>query len=118
MKLGDHVVTLTALCPDGTVLTAQYPISCQEITDPLVKYYIYGDPAKAETEPPFQPGAWDAAAMRFSSTEGAHLPTIPDDVYFGLKTLIFDVSDVSAVPSGQSAVKVTTWSPSFIFFQA
>ena len=96
MKLGDHVVTLTALCPDGTVLTAQYPISCQEITDPLVKYYIYGDPAKAETEPPFQPGAWDAAAMRFSSTEGAHLPTIPDDVYFGLKTLIFDVSDVSA----------------------
>ena len=95
MKLGDHVVTLTALCPDGTVLTAQYPISCQEITDPLVKYYIYGDPAKAAEEPPFQPGAWDAAAMRFSSTEGAHLPTIPDDVYFGLKTLIFDVSDVS-----------------------
>jgi len=96
MKLGDHVVTLTALCPDGTVLTAEYPVSCQEITDPLVKYYIYGDPAKAETEPPFQPGAWDAAAMRFSSTEGAHLPTIPDDVYFGLKTLIFDVSDVTA----------------------
>ena len=96
MKLGDHIITLTALCADGTVLTAEYPISCQEITDPLVKYYIYGDPAKAETEPPFQPGAWDAAAMRFSSTEGAHLPTIPDDVYFGLKTLIFDVSDVSA----------------------
>lgn len=96
MKLGDHIVTLTALCADGTILTAEYPISCQEITDPLVKYYIYGDPAKAETEPPFQPGAWDAAAMRFSSTEGAHLPTIPDDVYFGLKTLIFDVSDVSA----------------------
>jgi hypothetical protein len=33
--------------------------------------------------------------MRFSSTEGAHLPTIPDDVYFGLKTLIFDVSNVT-----------------------
>ena len=96
MKLGDHIVTLTALCPDGTVLTAEYPVTCQEITDPLVKYYIYGDPAKAEEEPPFQPGAWDAAAMRFSSTEGAHLPTIPDDVYFGLKTLIFDVADVSA----------------------
>ena len=82
-------------CPDGTVLTAEYPVSCQEITDPLVKYYIYGDPAKAAEEPPFVPGAWDAAAMRFSSTEGAHLPTIPDDVYFGLKTLIFDVSDVT-----------------------
>lgn len=96
MKLGNHVVTLTALCADGTVLTAEYPVSCEEITDPLVKYYIYGDPANAETEPPFVPGAWDAAAMRFSSTEGAHLPTIPDDVYFGLKTLIFDVSDVTA----------------------
>jgi len=94
MKLGEHSVTLTALCPDGTELTAEYAISCQEITDPLQKFYIYGeDPA---TEPPFQPGAWDAAAMRFSSTEGAHLPTIPDDVYYGLKTLIFDVSDVSA----------------------
>ena len=97
MKLGEHTVTLTAICADGTELTADYPISCQEITDPLQKFYIYGDPAKAAEEPPFQPGAWDAAAMRFSSTEGAHLPTIPDDVYFGLKTLIFDISDASGV---------------------
>lgn len=96
MKLGDHTITLTALCPDGTVLTADYPVSCQEITDPLVKYYIYPRPGFESEDVPFQPGAWDAAAMRFSSTEGAHLPTIPDDVYFGLKTLIFDVSDVSA----------------------
>jgi len=95
MKLGEHTVTLTAICADGTELTADYPISCQEITDPLQKFYIYGDPSKPE-EAPFKPGAWDAAAMRFSSTEGAHLPTIPDDVYFGLKTLIFDVSDVTA----------------------
>ena len=93
MKLGEHTVILSALCPDGTLLTAEYPVSCQEVTDPLQKIYIYGgDPA---AEPPFQPAAWDAAAMRFSSTEGAHLPTIPDDVYFGLKTLIFDVSDVT-----------------------
>ena len=93
MKKGTHTVILTALCPDGTELTAEYPVTCEEITDPLVKYYIYGeDPA---AEPPFVPGAWDAAAMRFSSTEGAHLPTIPDDVYFGLKTLIFDVADVT-----------------------
>ena len=96
MKLGNHTITLTALCPDGTELKAEFPVSCQEITDPLVKYYIYGDPAKPE-ETPFSPGAWDAAAMRFSSTEGAHLPTIPDDVYFGLKTLIFDISDANAV---------------------
>ena len=58
------------------------------------KVWIYGKDSVAE--PPFQPGAWDASAMRFSSTEGAHLPTIPDEVYFGLKTLIFDISDVSA----------------------
>ena len=95
MKVGTHDVVLTALCPDGTVLSTTYQVECQEITDPLVKYYIYG--ADSEAEPPFTPGAWDAAAMRFSSTEGAHLPTIPDDVYFGLKTLIFDISDASGV---------------------
>ena len=94
MKVGTHDVVLTALCADGTVLSTTYQVECQEITDPLVKYYIYG--ADSEAEPPFTPGAWDAAAMRFSSTEGAHLPTIPDDVYFGLKTLIVDVSDASA----------------------
>lgn len=94
MKLGTHDVVLTALCADGTVLSTTYQVECQEITDPLVKYYIYGgDPV---AEPPFQPGAWQSADMRFSSTEGAHLPTIPDDVYFGLKTLIVDVSDASA----------------------
>ena len=66
------------------------------------KVYIYGDPNRSEEEKaedpqlPFTPGAWDAASMRFSSTEGTHLPTIPDDVYFSLKTLIFDVSDVSS----------------------
>lgn len=112
MKLGEHVVTLTALCPDGTVLTAEYPVSCQEITDPLVKYYIYGDPAKAAEEPPFKPGAWQSADMRFSSTEGAHLPTIPDDVYFGLKTLIVDVSD--ATPDCNVMVHNGWWSNTYI----
>jgi len=58
------------------------------------KIYIYGDPNRQE-EKPFVPGAWDAAAMRFSSTNGNHLPTISDDVYFSLKTLIFDVADVT-----------------------
>ena len=91
MKLGEHKVFLTALCPDGTQLIDSFVVKCDVVTDPLQKFYIYGeDPVK---EPPFQPGAWDAAAMRFSSTEGAHLPTIPDDVYFGLKTLILDISD-------------------------
>jgi hypothetical protein len=70
-------------------------IECQEITNALERFYIYGDVASNPDQVPFQPAAWDAAAMRFSSTEGAHLPTIPDDVYFGLKTLIFDVKDVT-----------------------
>ena len=96
MKLGEHKVIITALCPDGTVLKDSVMINCQEITDPLQKYYIYGGPDNPD-QTPFQPGAWDAAAMRFSSTEGAHLPTIPDDVYFGLKTLIFDISDADGV---------------------
>ena len=94
----DYVVTLTALCPDGTKLVTQYPITCDKISDPLIKTYFYGDPNRdpsLEPQLPFKPAAWDAAAMRFSDTEGAHLPTIPDDVYFGLKTLIFDVSDVT-----------------------
>ena len=96
MKRGQHTVTLTALCPDGTVLSADYPVTCEEITNELVKYYIYGGPDNPDDKP-FVPGAWDAAAMRFSSTEGAHLPTIPDDVYFGLKTLIFDISNADGV---------------------
>ena len=33
--------------------------------------------------------------MRFSDTEGSHLPTLPDEVYFGLKTLVLDVSNAS-----------------------
>ena len=61
--------------------------------DKLTRFYIYGeDPSY---QPPFSPGAWEAAAMRFSSTEGQYLPTIPDEVYFGLKTLILDVSNAS-----------------------
>ena len=98
---GDYVpteyeITLTALCPDGTKLVTKFPVECDKISNPLVKYYIYGDPNRdpsEEPQPPFKPGAWNAAGMRFSSTEGQHFPTIPDEVYFGLKTLILDVSD-------------------------
>ena len=95
MKLGSHKVIMTALCPDGTVLKDSTVIECQEITNALERFYIYGDVAAYPDQVPFQPGAWQSADMRFSSTEGAHLPTIPDDVYFGLKTLIVDVSDAN-----------------------
>lgn len=92
----EYTITLTALCPDGTMLVTEYPVRCDKISNPLVKYYIYGDPnldPSEEPQPPFKPGAWNAAAMRFSSTEGQHFPTISDEVYFGLKTLILDVSE-------------------------
>ena len=95
MKLGEYTVILTALCADGTELVAEVPgIKCAEITDPLQKIYIYGeDPA---SQPPFKPGAWNAAAMRFSDTEGQHFPYLSDEVYWGFKTLIMDVSDATA----------------------
>lgn len=93
MKLGEYTVTMTALCADGTVLVHDFTgIKCDEITDPLQKIYIYGeDPT---TQPPFKPGAWNAAAMRFSDTEGQHFPYLSDEVYWGYKLLIMDVSDV------------------------
>ena len=97
MKLGTHDVLMTALCPDGTVLTSTYQVECQEITDPLQKIYIYGDPAKGqepavlkldETLNPV--GSYG----RFSDSEGTYFPFLSDDVYFGLKTLILDITDV------------------------
>ena len=93
MKLGEHKVILTALCADGTVLKDSTIINCQEITNALEKFYIYGDVENFPEQTPFKPGAWNAAAMRFSSSEGQHFPTIPDDVYYGLKTLILGIRE-------------------------
>ena len=94
MKPGEYAVKLTALCADGTVLEADFlGIKCVDITDPLEKIYIYGgDP---EAQPPFQPGAWEAADMRFSDNEGRHFPFLSDEVYWGYKTLIIDVADAT-----------------------
>ena len=94
MKLGNYNVLLTAICADGTEVTAQFPVSCEEITDPLQKFYIYGEDPQAQ--PPFNPGAWNAAAMRFSDSEGQHFPYLSDDVYWGFKTLIMDVSNATS----------------------
>lgn len=108
MKLGAHNIVLTGLCADGTVVTAEFPVVCEETTDPLQRFYIYGeDPA---AQPPFKPGAWDAACMRFSDNEGkfvdingkeGFLPYLSDDVYWGFKTLIFDISDATADCAGR-----------------
>lgn len=90
----NYTVTLTALCPDGTVVKAEFPVQCDQVSNPLVKYYIYGDVDEFPEQKPFKlDQMWNGAEGRFSSTEGAHFPTIADEVYFGLKTLILDVSD-------------------------
>ena len=94
MKKGEYTVTLTALCADGTVLTHDFTgIKCEEITDPLQRFYIYPRPGKEAEDLPFKPGAWNAAAMRFSDSEGQHFPFLSDEVYWGYKTLIMDVSE-------------------------
>ena len=95
MKLGEHKVLLTALCADGTQLSTSFDVNCQEITDPLQKYYIYGDPEKPE-QAPFVPENWVSNNMRFSDNEGAHFPFLSDEIYWGFKTLIIDVSGASA----------------------
>ena len=102
LKLGSYTITLTGLCADGTEVKADYPITCEEITNELQKYWIYGEDPSAQA--PFKPGAWDAAAMRFSDNEGkftdingnpGFLPYLSDDVYWGFKTLIFDITEAT-----------------------
>ena len=88
MKLGSYSVKLTAICADGTELTADFPVTCSEITDPLQKFYIFGGPDNTE---PAILGPGDAAAGRFSDGEGKYFPFLSDEVYFGKKTLIFDI---------------------------
>lgn len=94
MKIGDYNIIMTAICADGTKLTADFPVSCQEITDELQKIYIYGEDPTAQ--PPFVPENWNSNNMRFSDNEGAHFPFLSDEIYWGFKTLIIDVSDASA----------------------
>jgi len=103
LKTGSYTVTLTGLCADGTVVTSDFPVSCDVITQELERYYIYGKPDKNNPNhhligfegEPFSPAAWDAAEMRFSDNEGKHFPYIKDDVYKGKKTLIFDITDAT-----------------------
>jgi len=103
MKLGDYVVKLTALCPDGTELTADFPVTCSEITDPLTKYTIW--------EGEFTVGAWQSAPLRFSDSEGQNFPTLSDDVYFGFKTLVVEVK--SATPDCVARVMNGWWNTTY-----
>lgn len=89
----ERTVVLTARCADGTQLTAEYPIKVETLTDPLKQYFVYqGDPIVMEQG--------DAAAGRFSANEGKGLPYLPDDVYWGFKTLIFEVLEAKPADAG------------------
>ncbi len=115
MKVGEYVVKLTGLCADGTVVTAEYPIKCEVITNKLQKYVIYGHPEDDDIlvqdgidGDPFTPAAWDASAMRFSANEGQHFPFLSDDIYWGFKTLVMDASN--AEPGNQMSIMNGWWS--------
>lgn len=97
VKLGDHKVTLTAICGDGTKYVQEFTVNAEEITQPLEKHYFYGDPEKPEQKP-FVLASGDAGAGRFSDNEGKYLPYLPNDVYSGKKTLIFDIIEVQPGP--------------------
>ncbi len=91
MRLGEYVVTLTGLCADGTEVKAEFPIKCEVETDPIKKFWIYGeDPAK---QPEFWLESGDAGAGRFSDNEGTHFPYLNGDTYNGKKTLVFEITD-------------------------
>ena len=119
MKVGEHLVKLTAYCADGTVLTNDYVIQCDVITKELKKNYIYGGDEHPDQRP-FKPAAWNAAAMRFSDNEGkfvdidgkeGFLPYIDDAVYKGKKTLIFDITECT--PDANLKIMTGWWSPVF-----
>lgn len=119
LKLGEHSVTLMGLCADGKYVTANYTVNCEVITNQLERFYIYGHPEPGNANhklvgvegDPFKPGAWDAAAMRFSDNEGkftdingkegCFLPYLSDDIYWGFKTLIFEITDATPDCAGR-----------------
>ena len=96
MRLGEYIVTLTGLCPDGTEVTTDFPINCQVETDPIKKFWIYGeDPVK---QPEFWLESGDAGGGRFSDNEGTHFPYLNGDTYNGKKTLVFEITDAQDGP--------------------
>ena len=96
MRVGEYTITLTGLCADGTEVTADFPIKCEVETDPIKKFWIYGQ------DPVAQPEFWlesgDAGAGRFSDNEGKYFPYLNGETYFGHKTLVFEVTETEEGP--------------------
>ena len=87
---------ITVCTPDGSVsATCELTVEAlPEVVPQYYKVYVYGEDPSCER--PFSPVAWDTAALHFSNVYGEHFRWLTDDEYYGLKTLIFDVSDVSS----------------------
>ncbi len=91
LKEGDEVV----ICGKVTNYNGSTPESVQG------KAYLYslngytGPHKNIIWESEFTVGDWDAAPLRFSDGEGKYFPTLSDDIYFGLKTLIVEVKEAS-----------------------
>ena len=109
--VGAGSTKITVSTPDGGVF-AVCKVTVEALPNPDVtpyKVWIYGE--DPQREPSFSPASWDAAALRFSSTEGKYFRTLTDDEYFGLKTLIVDVSDATddctMKLNGQMKIQIT-----------
>ena len=116
-----HDIVLKALCADGTLLIDTFKVTCQEITDTLNKFYIYGDPSNVEQKPFEYVATGDASPGRFSDNEGKYFPYLSDAIYFGKKTLVFEITDVKegdhiwGGAHGPAELRVMTgwWDPVF-----
>lgn len=100
----DFKVYLTALCADGSERKAEFTVNCATVTDELVKVTLYD-------EKPITPGSWTGGMLRFSDTEGQFFPTLSDEVYEGLTTLVFDISN--ATPDCKMMVNNGWWSATY-----
>ena len=94
---------------DGTVF-AECEVKVEALpveTPQIYKVWVYGE--NPQIEAPFSAGEWDAYAMRFSNQSGDHFRTLTDEEYYGLKTLIVDVSDAT----NDCSMRVMTgwWNP-------
>lgn len=88
-----RTVVMTYLCPDGTTDTIEYTVQVDTLTNPLKKFWIYGEDPVAE--PAFTAPNWDSNYMRFSDNEGKRFKFLSDEIYWGFKTLIFDLAEGS-----------------------